>query len=121
MKKKKPKGIKTFFRAFSLTLLVCLCPLILLFGIAVADKNTREVALGTDTPAVSVEQQDGVTTFSLFGRQWTIPPGFLDGAQSMAEKILPFIPPEVRLALSGVQELFSGESGTSPAPDQSSP
>ena len=115
MKKKKRKGTEKFFRAFSLTLLACLCPLILLFGIAVADKNTREVALGTDTPAVSVEQQDGVYTFSLFGRQWSIPLGFLDDARSAAKKILPYVPPEVRLALSGVQELFSGESRTSPA------
>jgi hypothetical protein len=95
-----------FFRSFALSLLIGLCPLVLLFGIAVADKNTRAVSLETVPPAIAAERDDDILTFTVFGRETSVNLGFLRYLNPVKDKLMPFIPPEVRLALSGAEGLF---------------
>ena len=108
-RKQKNSAWERFFRSFALSLLIGLCPLVLLFGIAVADKNTRAASLDTVPPAIAAQRDEDVFTFTVFGREASVNLGFLKFLKPVKDKLLPFIPPEVRLALSGIQELFNGD------------
>ena len=109
--KQKRGNLRCFGRSFVITLLICLCPIILLLGVAVADRNTRMASATTDRPAVTVHHDGDRLAVTIFGYGTSIPLGFLHYAGPAVKAVLPYIPPEIRLAFSGIRALFSPDAG----------
>ena len=96
--------MKRAWRAFLVTLALLLLPLMLLSGIAVADRNTRAVGFPDRAPALAVSRQDdGALTVTLFDRSITLSPA-LDKVREEANLLLKTATPHAAKAGAAITE-----------------
>ena len=97
-----------FFRAFWITTLALLCPIILIGGIILADRNTRQTAFRSAPPAISTESDDGQTEIAAFGYTLYIPEDTLDRIGYWAGRAKVLIPVPLRAGNPFTDAFFHG-------------
>ena len=106
---------KRFFRSFWITALAFLCPMALLGGIMLADRNTRKLAFNSAAPAITACQTEDGTEISVFGYTLYISDDLNEKASYWIGKARVLIPAPLRLGgeltggtLEAVKKLLGG-------------
>jgi|GEM_PF-6715324 len=95
-----------FFRSFWITALAFLCPMALIGGIVLADRNTRSMAFNSAEPAIAAEQTGDGTEINVFGYTLYIPDDLRKNVSFWAGKAQVLIPAPLRLDGALVQGAF---------------
>ncbi|OJU15127.1 MAG: hypothetical protein BGN88_03015 [Clostridiales bacterium 43-6] len=102
---KKRKGIKSFFRAFALTMILSVCSMALLAGIMVADQNTRELATAKKTAAIEMRMENKILKVDFLGNSYSADISFVDTAKTKSQKAVVLIPAEIRMSVIALRQI----------------